>query len=71
MTDDWDLLTHCECGQPLDTHDPLPKPKPLTSWKAGRSRDEAALQKMIATKNRNPAWNRAWKNPIKVATASG
>lgn len=34
MTDD--SPTHCECGTPLATHPPLPKPRPLTSWKAAK-----------------------------------
>ncbi len=29
--------TQCECGQPLDTHPPLPKARPLTSWMAQKS----------------------------------
>lgn len=30
----------CECGTPLSTHPPLPKPGPLKSWKATKNSDE-------------------------------
>jgi hypothetical protein len=29
----------CECGTPLDSHPPLPQPKPLTSWHSQRNLD--------------------------------
>jgi len=66
-TDNWDALTHCECGQPLDSHDPLPEPKPFVSWKAQRTRDEVQLEKMTKAKNKNVAWTKAWKIPGKGA----
>ncbi len=53
----------CDCGQPLATHTPLPKPGPLTSWKASRTRDEASLSRMKDAKEKNTVWNRAFKTP--------
>ena len=35
MTDE----ERCECGQPLATHTPLPKPPPLRSWHSQRRSD--------------------------------
>lgn len=32
---------YCECGTPLSKHPPLPKPKPLTSWKAQRAIEDS------------------------------
>ena len=32
----------CECGQPLATHEPLPKPKP---WAAGRPCSKTSLDR--------------------------
>jgi hypothetical protein len=31
----------CECGQMVDGHTPIPKPGPLSSWKASRPTDPA------------------------------
>ncbi len=33
-------VTVCECGQPLDTHPPLPKPPPLSSWMGQKNTDD-------------------------------
>ncbi len=36
-----DAADVCECGQALATHSPLPKPKPLASWKSQRETERA------------------------------
>jgi hypothetical protein len=45
MTLDFDVAEAaglCECGQPLDTHEPLPQPKP---WAAGRPCAKTSLDR--------------------------
>jgi hypothetical protein len=38
----------CECGQPIETHDPLPAPTPLRSWHALRSETADTLSRRAA-----------------------
>ena len=51
----------CDCGAPLDGHPPLPKPKPLSSWKASKTFDPVAAETARRAKTRNTEWNRAFR----------
>lgn len=44
----------CECGVLLTEHPPLPKPEPLASWMAVRSRDPRLMQQGELGKSASP-----------------
>lgn len=60
----------CDCGVPVDSHPPLPPPKPLGSWKSERSTSAQKVRPSNPPSGRSPlnGWH---KYALKPGSSNG